>query len=855
MIGPRSACLLVGLLLAPAAVPAQQSIVLGTVSDSATGAAVPGARVHLRNAAGLAVHSVETDNRGRYRLTGPGDRYRLEVTAIGYQPALMTELTLDPGTSSRMDLALARLPLQLAPVEVISRTEEQVLKAPGAVTLVAREAIEERTGLAVSDHFRDVPGIDLASKGLGKATFSARGPNTAASGALLVLHDHRLASLPSLRLNVPYLVPAISEDIDRIEVARGPSSAIYGPNADRGVVHIITKSPFASRGATVNLSTGERSVRMANIRLAGRLGEKVAARLSGEYLAGDDWDFHDPEEDVTRDSRVERAGGTGRLDWRPDERTTLVLSGGLTQAIRNVDITSIGSIQVRDWRYTFGQARFSRDRLSLNVFYNASDAGETVQLRTNSPLVDQSRAFSVQVQHGSTLVSTIDLTYGADLHRVEPRTGGTFHGRNEDLDEMTEAGAYLNASLALSPRWNVVVAARGDHHNRLDDFAVSPRVGLVFQPASNHAVRLTFNRATSTPTATDLFLDLRVRDDLDGLPFEIRTRGTNEAYTFRRDCSGGLCMRSPFVENATAFLPLDATLAWPALVAILQSKGVDISQIPRPQAADVGTALGRLNIETRAFESVEAADVADVPAGKRTWNTTVEAGYRGFFGTGLSLSLDVYRSRVTNLTNSRSVQTPNVFLEAGSLAAYFGRFMSAEQATQLAAAAGSVPLGTVSPEQGDSTEILVLTRQGERVTYWGADLAAAADLGRYVTITGNYSWTSEDALRSPGGFADIVFNAPRHKGSLGAAFRHSPSGFSAGLRGRAVSSFPVRSGVYQGRVESYLILDADLGYRLPWIPTVSLRLSAANLLDNHHQEFVGAPAIGRLVIARVRVEL
>lgn len=855
MTGTRSACLLVCLLVLPATVPAQEAIVFGTVRDSATGEVLPGARVQLRNATGEVVHAIETDNRGRYRLRGPGGRYSLSFTGIGFRAAEVTGLTLDPGTTSRMDLTLARQPLLLAPVEVVSRKPEEALNAPGALTIVRREAIAERTALAVSDHLLDATGVDLASKGLGKATYSARGPNTASSAALLVLQDHRLASIPSLRLNVPYLIPATSEDIERIEIARGPSSAIYGPNADRGVVHIITRSPFASRGATLSLSAGERSVRMAAIRVAGRLGEKVAARLSGEYLAGDDWEFRDTNEVVARDSRVERAGGTARLDWRPDDRTTLVLAGGLTQAIRNVDLTSIGSIQIRDWRYMFGQARVSRDRLFVNLYYNASDAGESFQLYNGAPLVDDSRALSAQVQHGTLLGSAIDLTYGADLQRVEPRTGRTFHGRNEDRDEMTEVGAYLNAWLALSARWSVIVAARGDHHNRLDDFVISPRVGLVFQPASNHALRLTFNRATSTPTATDLFLDLQVRSNLDGLPFEIRTRGMNEAYTFRRDCSGGLCMRSPFIGDGTAFLPLDATVAWDGLVAILQSKGVDISQIPRPSASDVGTVLGRFNVETRAFDPVLVGDVTDVPAGKRTWNTTVETGYRGFFGKRFSLSLDVYRSRVTNLTSSRSVQTPNAFLEAGSLAAYLGRYLPAAEASALAGAAARVPLGIISPVQGDSTEILVLSRQGAKVTYWGADLEAAADVGRYVTITGHYSWTSEDILRSPGGFADIVFNAPQHKGGLGATFRHPASGLSAGLRGRAVSSFPVRSGEYQGQVESYLIVDGEVGYRLPWIPTVSVRLSAANLLDHRHQEFVGAPAIGRLVIARVRAEL
>jgi outer membrane receptor protein involved in Fe transport len=70
-----------------------------------------------------------------------------------------------------------------------------------------------------------------------------------------------------------------------------------------------------------------------------------------------------------------------------------------------------------------------------------------------------------------------------------------------------------------------------------------------------------------------------------------------------------------------------------------------------------------------------------------------------------------------------------------------------------------------------------------------------------------------------------------------------------------VSSFAVESGVYRGRVAGYTIVDADVGWRLPWARRVRLGLGLENLLDHRHREFVGVPELGRLLLARVRTEM
>ncbi len=564
----------------------QADAIAGTVSDSATHDPVPGVDVRVLGSDGVVVEEARTDFQGRFRLSGlPSGRYQIVFTRSGYRATRLDNIS--PGVSDLTVIMVARV-VALEGVNITgSRTPQTSLDVPVSVSVVTRREIEETTAFTPLDHVRTVTGMDFASKGLMQHTYAVRGGRASNSAALLTLTDYRNAGLPSLRLNVPYLVPTTSDDIERIEVIRGPAGALYGPNSDRGVLHIITRSPFESQGTSISLVGGERSVFQGSMRHAGVLGSRLGFKLSGDYFRGDDWEFVDPGETANRndairggavpdtlligkrDFGIERAAGQARLDWRPDDNTSVMMAGGVSGAINNIDLTAAGGTQVRDWRYYYGQAMVRRGRLFFNTTFNVSNAGDTYQLRTGEPIVDNSRVFVTQLQHGIRVADRYDLLYGVDFRRTVPRTGGTIHGRNEDNDNLSELGGYLHTRTSLSPKFDLTAALRIDYHDRIDDLAISPRVALVFKPTLSQALRLTYNRSHGSPDAQDLFVDLSL-DSFDPLPYEVRWRGTPRGgFHFRRDC-GGLCMRSPFnPQGEEVFLPADATLMWPAFCDIL----------------------------------------------------------------------------------------------------------------------------------------------------------------------------------------------------------------------------------------------------------------------------------------------
>ena len=432
----RAPPLLAALLVAARAATAQTTT--GTVTDSATGAPVPG--VHVEAWSGeLRTAGTVTDASGAFRLGAlRAGSYALRFARIGYRPVSLQDVAAG---SAGVAVAMAAIPVPIAPVVVsVERAEQSTLDAPASISVVTREQVAENTALTPVEHVRATTGVDFASKGLASATYATRGSRGSNSTVLMVLTDYRYAAIPSLRLNVPYLIPTSDDDIERIEVLRGASAALYGPDSDRGVLHIITRSPFNSRGGSLTVTGGERALFGVAGRYAGVASPRLAAKVSFGYLRGRDWPSDTADVPAAHDPITERVSGEARVDWRPAPRTEVVASAGVAQALRNVDLTDPGPFQVRDWRYTYLQTRVRHGDLFANLVVDLSDAGRTHNLRTGDTIVDRSRLLAGTVQHRA-VVGPVRLTYGVDTRLVDPRTFGTINGIYENDDGVSEVGA------------------------------------------------------------------------------------------------------------------------------------------------------------------------------------------------------------------------------------------------------------------------------------------------------------------------------------------------------------------------------------------------------------------------------
>jgi iron complex outermembrane receptor protein len=773
-----------------------------------------------------------------------------------------------------------------------SRRPQKRLDAPATVEVVETEEIRERAAPTVIDHVKGEAGVDVAQTGLSQSNVVARGFNNIFSGALLVMSDYRYAQVPSLRVNAYNFIPATNLDLSRVEIVLGPGAALYGPNSANGVMHLITSSPIDDPGTVVSMAAGERAVFHTEARHSQRIGDNMGIRFSGQYFQGNDWRYIDPAEAAARELALQtdpntkiglrdfdqgRWSAEGRFDVRPWDDGEVVLSAGVNTQLSSIELTGLGAGQVEDWRYTYAQARLRKGNFFAQTFANFSESGETFILPTGMAIIDESYVWAAQGQHALEFGTRERLTYGVDWQHTVPRTEGTITGRNEDDDTINELGGYLHSETNLTEQLELVAAARLDWHNRLEDLVFSPRAGVVFRPTETQHLRLTYNRAFSTPTTNNLFLDLVAgRIPVGPVGYDIRTLGTPESgFTFSRGCAGGfdggLCMRSPFAPGMQ--LPANASVLWNGLLQTLAPAQVQplVPLLLDPGAA-VGTVLRRFDSTARTFVPDPLGPV-DIDRITPTITTTAEVGYKGLIGTRLLFAGDIYYSEVEDFVTPLRVETPTVFFDPATTAAFLQQRLTplvlagqmtpeqlAATVTQLTTALAQVPVGTIVPDQVDASDILLAYRNFGNVDLWGADVSTEVLLTDAWSLKGAASWVNTECFDFddvPGcaGLLDVSLNAPKRKGSLGVRYRDAAHDFTAEVQGRFIEGFPMNTGVFIGRVPGYGLVDANVEVAIPWIAGTSLSLTAYNVFDKEHREFVGAPELGRLLLARVTYQI
>ncbi len=241
----------------------------------------------------------------------------------------------------------------------------------------------------------------------------------------------------------------------------------------------------------------------------------------------------------------------------------------------------------------------------------------------------------------------------------------------------------------------------------------------------------------------------------------------------------------------------------------------------------------------------------DVDAERRTMRTVFEVGYKSVIDGRIQVGVDLYHTRVTDAVGELHAVTPNVFLDRTTLEQYLSNFIPPAQAAIAAAFADSIPLGTISPEEAGDANVVLVERQGsDTYTVWGADFSIVADITEEFSARGTYSWMSRNVIMGLPTIGDLTLGAPRHKGAFAVRYHRAETGFTANAGVRAVGTFSV-AGLISGRVSTYTLFDAGVGYRIPGTTDITLFLTGQNVFDNRHQEFVGAPELGRLVTTRL----
>jgi outer membrane receptor for ferrienterochelin and colicins len=729
------------LLLCPAVMLfAQTRTINGTVKGADNKETLPQVNVVIK---GTTTGTV-TDLDGNYTITVPEDAKALVFSFLGYEEQEV-DLASYSGSTVTINVNLKTANVGLNTVVVsASKRQEKVLDAPASVTVIGMDKIQSQAPLTVADNLKNTPGVDVMMTGLVQSNINIRGFNNIFSGAMLTIVDYRFAAVPSLKVNAFQLIPNNTFDMDRIEVVRGPGSALYGPNAADGVLAIFTRSPLdmdTKYETTVAMSVGYAAgnpLFKPEFRHAGKIGtkNKFGYKISGSYLQGTDFKYYDPREpsrgdsilfgnvsygrpfveDTTlarstfdRDFTIQNYSTDLRMDYRPNENSELVLSGGFS-TLNNIELTGLGAGQGINWRYYYAQARYRWKNLFVQYFVNISDAGDTylipqVGADASPPhsfqlLVDKSKQHVAQIQHSWKPIATLNFIYGLDAIYTTPNTQGTINGRFEDDDNILQTGGYIQGEWQMHEKVKFVGAFRADYHNRINNVFFSPRAALVYKVHPKHTLRATYNRAFSSPQTLNLFLDLS-----NGLiPNGINIRGIGNAsgYDYRYGDNGLAQFRSSYLatngtpqwydfgdkSNNYQFFNEITTIIANGLAGATGFPSEVVNGLVSTLLTDIAGPTGSIqDVNQLTVDYVKLAggatiaesefDITDFSTRKGIDNQitqTMEIGYKGILGDKFFVTLDGYYTRITNYVGPLTLASASVVFDPNDLLNALGGF-------------------------------------------------------------------------------------------------------------------------------------------------------------------------------------
>jgi iron complex outermembrane receptor protein len=422
-------------------------------------------------------------------------------------------------------------------VVTASRSEQQLVNAPAAVTLVTGETIQNSSAINIGDLLRAVPGLNITQASARDVNLTARGATSTLATSQLALVDGRSVYLDFFGMVMWDLVPTNPGDIRQIEVIRGPASAVWGANAMSGVVNVITKSPreIAAQGGT-NLTigigafsrsvgdngAGSGSLFYVNGSHAEAVNERWAFKLSAGYLT------QDP---LPRPTGAINAIGTqyppyqnlgtsqpkfdGRVDYDMAGGGTVTMSGGVA-GTEGIIHTGIGPFDVSsESRMSYFSTRYQKQGRRVSFFTNLLNghANNLLAFQPNGqplPLDFDTRTFDVEASDLRPVGTTHVLTYGGNLRH------NTFDiSIAPDGDDRNEGGGFLQDEIFLSNRFRWVVGARLDKFSSIEDPVFSPRTTFMVKPDPAQTFRVSFNRAFRAPSFINNNLDTTVLNEVN----------------------------------------------------------------------------------------------------------------------------------------------------------------------------------------------------------------------------------------------------------------------------------------------------------------------------------------------------
>ncbi len=408
-------------------------------------------------------------------------------------PADLTELSLE----DLMDIEITS----------VAKKSQKLSEAAAAIFVITQEDIRRSGATSIPEALRMVPGLEVARIDANKWAITSRGFNGRFANKLLVLIDGRTVYTPLYSGVYWDMKDTLLEDIDRIEVIRGPGAALWGANAVNGVINIMTKGAEDTQGGLIVAGTGTEEQGFGSLRYGAKLGQDIFSRVYVKYFDRDSGVFPSGE-DGADEWDVLRAGF--RMDWQGSGPDALTLQGDIYDGEAGVTIVTksfdpyapptfdeddsiSGANLLSRWKHTVSDT----SEIALQVYYDRTER--------NGAILDQIHdTFDLDLQQQFALGKRQEIVWGLGYRFVSDDIRNTFYGSwdPDSRDDDLYSGFVQDDITLIKDRLRLTLGAKFEH-NDYTGSEIQPSGRLMWTPQEGHSIWGAISRAVRTPSRTE----------------------------------------------------------------------------------------------------------------------------------------------------------------------------------------------------------------------------------------------------------------------------------------------------------------------------------------------------------------
>ena len=397
------------------------------------------------------------------------------------------------------------------------KKEQAIRKVASAISVLTNDQIRRSGATSIPEALRLVPGLHVARINADQWAISARGVNGRFTDDLLVLIDGRTV-YNSIFSGVFWDDQDVMlEDVDRIEVIRGPGATLWGSNAVNGVINIITKESGETSGGLLNLGGGSEDQGFGGLRYGGTVGEDTDYRVYAKGRVYDDTelvtggDTPDGWESVRGGFRVDH-------DLADDQEVTV------QGDVQYSDLDGSVTIPTLTPPFSSGLDIDDRESVTANVLGRWSqdlDTDSDVQVQVYYDLIDRDEGvldisqntFDIDFQHRFPLGESNDVIWGGGYRYIESDLEGTVPGflwfDPERKGQTIVTGFIQDQITIIEDVLDLIIGTKLEFNDFSNsDLEVQPSVRTVYTPNDTVSVWAAVSRAVRTPGRTDRHLSL-----------------------------------------------------------------------------------------------------------------------------------------------------------------------------------------------------------------------------------------------------------------------------------------------------------------------------------------------------------